>query len=297
MSEVKQICVGSRESKLAVVQSEMVITYLKKELPVAEISLLTMKTTGDIILDKTLDKIGGKGLFVKELDKALLDKRTDMSIHSLKDMPMEVPTELPIVAFSKREDPRDVLVLPSGETAIDWTKPIGCSSRRRILQMQELYPQAAFKSVRGNVITRLKKLDDGEYSALILAAAGLKRLGLEERISRYFEASEMIPAAGQGILAIQGRAELDYSYLENYANKQATLAATAERAYVRFLDGGCSSPIAAHAVVTDDEIQISGLYYREDTKQYTKGKISGKCQDAEMLGITLAKQLKLELED
>ena len=202
---MKSICIGSRESRLAVIQSEMVMEYLKKECPDREISLLTMKTTGDKILDRTLDKIGGKGLFVKELDKALMEKRSDLSVHSLKDVPMEVSEELPLVAFSKREDPRDVLVLPQGKTELDFTKPIGCSSQRRILQLKEIFPRGEFKSVRGNVQTRLAKLDSGEYSALILAAAGLKRLGLEERISRYFEPEEMIPAAGQGILAIQGR--------------------------------------------------------------------------------------------
>ena len=127
------------------IQSEMVMEYLKKECPQKEIRLLTMKTTGDKILDRTLDKVGGKGLFVKELDKALMEKRSDLSVHSLKDMPMEVPEELPIVAFSKREDPRDVLVLPEGADNLDLSKPIGCSSQRRILQLQQMYPEATFK--------------------------------------------------------------------------------------------------------------------------------------------------------
>ena len=147
---MKTIRIGSRESRLAVIQSEMVMEYLKNECPDREISLLTMKTTGDKILDRTLDKIGGKGLFVKELDKALLERKSDLSVHSLKDVPMEVPEELPLLAFSKREDPRDVLVLPRGSREIDFTKPIGCSSLRRILQLKELYPQAEFKSVRGD---------------------------------------------------------------------------------------------------------------------------------------------------
>lgn len=294
---MKRICVGSRESRLAVIQSEMVIEYLKKECPDAEISLLTMKTTGDKILDRTLDKIGGKGLFVKELDKALVEKRSDLSVHSLKDMPMETPDELPIVAFSKREDPRDVLVLPAGVTERDASKPIGCSSQRRILQLKERYPDAEFTSVRGNVLTRLKKLDDGEYGALILAAAGLKRLGLEERISAYFEPEEMIPAAGQGILAIQGRAGEDYSYLEHYADREGTLAALCERAFVRYLDGGCSSPVAAHAVVDNDTIHLSGLYYEESTGKYKKGSLDGSVEEAEELGIRLAKKLKKEVEE
>ena len=158
---MRKVVIGSRESKLAVVQSEMVRTYIQEHAPSTQVEILTMKTTGDKILDKTLDKIGGKGLFVKELDKALLEKRSDISVHSLKDMPMEVPGELPLVAFSKREDPRDVLVLPLGKTELDLTKPIGCSSQRRILQLKELYPDAVCKSVRGNVQTRLAKLDSG----------------------------------------------------------------------------------------------------------------------------------------
>lgn len=293
---MKSICIGSRESRLAVIQSEMVMEYLKKECPDREISLLTMKTTGDKILDRTLDKIGGKGLFVKELDKALMEKRSDLSVHSLKDVPMEVSEELPLVAFSKREDPRDVLVLPQGKTELDFTKPIGCSSQRRILQLKEIFPRGEFKSVRGNVQTRLAKLDSGEYSALILAAAGLKRLGLEERISRYFEPEEMIPAAGQGILAIQGRKGEDYSYLENFADREGTSAALAERAFVRYLNGGCSSPVAAHAVIHGDKIHLMGLYYQELTGKYKKGSMDGHVGEEEELGVKLAKKLKEDVE-
>lgn len=293
---MKTIRIGSRESRLAVIQSEMVMEYLKKECPDREISLLTMKTTGDKILDRTLDKIGGKGLFVKELDKALLERKSDLSVHSLKDVPMEVPEELPLVAFSKREDPRDVLVLPRGSREIDFTKPIGCSSLRRILQLKELYPQAEFKSVRGNVQTRLNKLDSGEYSALILAAAGLKRLGLEERISRYFEPKEMIPAAGQGILAVQGRQGEDYSYLEHFADTDSTKAALSERAFVRYLDGGCSSPVAAHAIIHGDSIHLMGLYYQESTGKYKKDSMYGTVDKAEELGVRLAKKLKEDVE-
>ena len=151
---MRKIIIGSRESKLAVVQSEMVKKAIEDSHEDIEVEIYTMKTTGDKILDRTLDKIGGKGLFVKELDKALLDRKTDISVHSLKDMPMEVPKELPLLAFSKREDPRDVLVLPQGVHTLDKTKPIGCSSLRRILQLKELYPDMECKSVRGNVQTR-----------------------------------------------------------------------------------------------------------------------------------------------
>ena len=190
---MKKIRIGSRESRLAVIQSEMVMDYIKNQCPEYEPELVTMKTTGDKILDRTLDKIGGKGLFVKELDAALLDGRSDLSVHSLKDMPAEIPEELPLIGFSMREDPRDVLVLPEGVTELDFSKPVGCSSQRRMLQFQKLYPQAVFAPIRGNVQTRLAKLDSGEFSATILAAAGLKRLGLENRITRYFSVEEMIP--------------------------------------------------------------------------------------------------------
>ena len=178
--------IGSRESRLAVIQSRMVMEAIAKAEPAAELELVTMKTTGDKILDKTLDKIGGKGLFVRELDQALREGKVDFTVHSLKDMPMEVPEDLPLAAFSSREDPRDVLVLPEGVTELDVSKPIGCSSRRRQLQLKLLFPDMDIQPVRGNVQTRLTKLEAGQFSALVLAAAGLKRLGLEGRISRYF---------------------------------------------------------------------------------------------------------------
>ena len=290
----KNIVIGSRESKLAVIQSEQVLNYINENSDNTEATLLTMKTTGDKILDKTLDKIGGKGLFVKELEKALFDKRSDISVHSLKDMSMEVPEELPLIAYSKREDPRDVLVLPTGADNIDFSKPVGCSSFRRMLQLKELYPEIEFKSVRGNVITRLEKLDSGQFSALVLAAAGLKRLGLEGRISRYFEPEEMLPAAGQGILAVQGRKDEDYSYLNGYNNKESEYSAIAERSFVRFLNGGCSSPVAAFAVIEDDNMTLTGLYYDPDTGEYLKGSIKGEKKDGENLGIELARRLRKE---
>ena len=293
MQEKKhQIIIGSRESKLAVVQSEMVADYLREQYPEWDVQLLTMKTTGDIILDRTLDEIGGKGLFVKELDKALLDKRSDLSVHSLKDMPMEIPDSLPLVAFSKREDPRDALVLPQGCTELEEGKTIGCSSLRRQLQLAKLFPNHPCKNIRGNVLTRLNKLDRGEYDALVLAGAGLKRLGLENRISRYFDPEEMIPAAGQGILAIQGRAGEDYSYLDGYGSREGRYAALAERAFVRELDGGCTSPVAAHARITGDQIEMKGLYYRESTKEWYTDRTAGTVEEAETLGRTLAREMK-----
>ena len=248
------LIIGSRESVLAVRQSELVLDYLRRNCPQRKFELLTMKTTGDRILAKRLDEIGGKGLFVKELDQALRDKRTDLSVHSLKDMPAEIPEDLPVIGFSEREDPRDVLVLPEGisdPSQMDLTKPIGTSSRRRMLQAQELFPQARFESVRGNVLTRLRKLDEGQYSALILAAAGLRRLGLEKRISRIFSEEEIIPSAGQGILALQGRRGEDYTCLDGFVSPKSAIAAAAERGFICALGGGCTSPIAAHATFAE----------------------------------------------
>lgn len=290
----KNVIIGSRESKLAVIQSELVRDYIEKHNESVGASLLKMKTTGDIILDRSLDKIGGKGLFVKELDKALLDGRSELSVHSLKDMPMEISEELPIIAYSKREDPRDVLVLPKGETEFHLDRPVGCSSQRRMLQLKELYPLVQFKGVRGNVLTRLNKLDSGEYSALILAAAGLKRLGLTERISRYFEPEEMIPAAGQGILAVQGKMENDYSYLDGYDDMSGRYAAICERSFVTYLNGGCSSPIAAYAKIEGEKIILQGLYYNEETRRYKKGSLVAHVSEAKNLGIALAKKLQEE---
>ncbi len=249
---ISKITIGSRESRLAVIQSEMVQRYIQEHCPGMPVEILTMKTTGDKILNQSLEKIGGKGLFVKELDAALLDGRSDLSVHSLKDVPMDLPDELPLIAFSAREDVRDALILPDGVKKLDFSKPVGCSSRRRMLQFAQLYPQATFAPIRGNVQTRLKKLDGGEYSATILAAAGLKRLGLEYRVSRYFTTEEMIPAAGQGILAVQGRAGEDYSYLDSYSDEEAAVCAQAERAFVRALGGNCSTPVAAYARMISD---------------------------------------------
>ena len=291
---MKIVNIGSRESKLAVVQSEMVREYINSHNEDVEARLLTMKTTGDIILDRSLDKVGGKGLFVKELDKALIEGRTCMSVHSLKDMPMVVPDNLPLIAFSRREDPRDVLVLPQGRTEIDFSLPVGCSSIRRMLQFKKLYPQVEFKNVRGNVITRLSKLDRGQYSALILAAAGIKRLGLEERISRYFDTEEMIPAAGQGILAVQGRADMEYDFLEGFNDPEGEMAALAERAFVTELNGGCTSPVAAHARIEKGTIYLKGLYYDEQDGGHLIGSRSGKAdkESAAALGRELAAQLR-----
>ena len=207
---------------------------------------------------------------------------------------MEVPEDLPLAAFSSREDPRDVLVLPEGVTELDPSKPIGCSSRRRQLQLKKLFPEMRIEPVRGNVQTRLAKLDAGQFSALVLAAAGLKRLGLTNRISRYFESEEILPAAGQGILVVQTRKGMNTDCLRLVHDEKTACCAKAERAFVRELNGGCSSPVAAHATVDGETLTLTGFYVRPDETIQRKGSISGGLTEAETLGKTLARLLKEE---
>lgn len=288
----KTLRIGSRESRLAIIQTEIVIQEIKRRNPDIEIELVTMKTTGDKILDRSLDKIGGKGLFVKELDRALLDGRIDLSVHSLKDMPMDTAEELPILAYVQRGDPRDCLVLPEGKTELEGDAPLGCSSYRRKLQLRSLYPDKKQKGIRGNVITRLSKLDSGEFSGLILACAGLQRLKLRERISRIFTIDEMLPAAGQGVLAVQGRAGEKHPYLEEVNHPETEAASRAERQFVRVLDGGCSSPIAAYALENGTQLLLRGLYWQEETGNCLIEEMVGESEKPEALGEKLAKYLK-----
>lgn len=285
---LKKIRIGSRDSKLALIQTEIVAKSIKEYDSTIEIEVVKMKTTGDKILNKTLDKIGGKGLFVKELDEALLSGAVDITVHSFKDLPMEINPDLPIVAISEREDPRDVIIYR--EDKIGPTSLIGCSSKRRTIQLNEM-GYSNVKPLRGNVQTRLKKLEAGEYDAIVLAAAGLKRLDQEDIISRYFTVEEMLPSACQGVLAVQGKIGENWDYLSNLHNKDVETTSIAERAYVRELDGGCSSPIAAYAVLNGDEINITGLYVDEEKNIY-RDSINGRANDAEKLGTELAKKIK-----
>lgn len=288
----RTITVGSRESALAVAQALTVVDFLRDTLPGTEVRLLTLKTTGDRILDRTLDRVGGKGLFVRELDEALSDGRADITVHSLKDVPAEIPPSLPLLGFSRREDPRDALVLPDGVREIDPARPIGSASPRRQLQLRALFPGVDVRPVRGNVQTRLRKLDAGGFGALVLASAGLKRLGLESRVSRYFTIEEMIPAAGQGILAVQGRAGEDYSYLDACFDPDAGAAALCERAFVAELGGGCTSPVCAFARVNNGKLSLRGLYYDGNAGYYRVGTLDGDSKDAVSIGASLARQLR-----
>jgi len=289
---MKQLVIGSRESRLAVVQAELVRDRLRELHPGLDVSIRTYKTTGDVILDRTLDKVGGKGLFTKELEAALLRGEADLLVHSFKDVPMLVDQRIPIVGVSAREDERDVLVLPVGASAPDPDKPLGCSSLRRTLQLRRLYPGVRVEPVRGNVLTRLRKLDEGQYGALCLAAAGLRRLELEARISRFFAPEELLPAACQGILALQARADFDRTLLDGLHDPDAWTAATCERAFVRTLDGGCSSPVAAHMTPEGDGIRLTGLYVEQDNETYHIESAAGTRDEAEALGCRLAAAMR-----
>lgn len=285
---MKKVIIGSRESRLAVIQSEMVKKYIEEHSPEIQAEILTMKTTGDIILDRTLDKIGGKGLFVKELDKALMEKRSDLSVHSLKDMPMEENPELPILAYGKREDPRDVLLYRPDLDNLPEHPLIGTSSRRRMIQMEKLVPDCSFRGIRGNVQTRMKKLETEGYDATLLAAAGLKRLGMEHVISRYLSVDEMIPAAGQGILAVQGRKGDNYGWAARIDIPESRAAAQAERQFIRVTGGDCTSPCAAHAQISGSELKLTGLYYKEDSREYSVNTFVTDISEARQAGETLA---------
>lgn len=287
----KIIRVGSRDSRLAVLQTQIVIDEIERAHPEIKCQLITMKTTGDLILDRTLDKIGGKGLFVKELDRALADNRVDITVHSLKDLPMEQDENLPIVALSARANPFDALVLPKGCAEIDFSKPIGCAGARRRIQLKQLFPHCDVQVVRGNVLTRLQKLDCGEYSALVLAVSGLERLGLHSRISRIFTPAEMLPSAGQGVLAVQARTDFCVDFLQEFHNIDAHDTVVCERAFVKTLDGGCSSPVAAYGVLDCESITLKGLYV-DSCEKFAFATITGSRADGENLGRELALAMK-----
>ncbi|MFI3206661.1 MAG: uroporphyrinogen-III C-methyltransferase [Clostridia bacterium] len=280
-----KIRLGTRDSKLAMIQTEMLVDCIKKYDSSIEIEIVAMKTTGDKILDKTLDKIGGKGLFVKELDDALLENKVDITVHSYKDMPMEINPNLPIIALSEREDPRDVLI----KRDIDELKIIGSASQRRAIQLKKLGFEQIIP-IRGNLVTRLKKLDDGGYDAIVLAAAGVKRSGEEDRIERYFSVEEIIPAACQGVIAVQGRLGENFDFLKCFHSKNSEIITKAERGFVTKLNGGCSSPIAAHAVLEKDIVKLTGMYVDENENIYIE-KAEGKKENAEKIGIALAEKV------
>lgn len=240
---------GSRDSALALAQTRLVMAALKAQHPDIDQSLETFKTQGDLILDTALSKIGDKGLFVKELEVALLEDRIDFAVHSLKDMPGEQPEGLTVFTFGKREAPHDALVSASGQTFWELAagSRIGTSSLRRQALLNALRPDLTYVTVRGNLQTRLRKLDEGQFDALILAEAGLVRMGLGERITHVFSTSELLPACCQGILGIEVASPRVAALFCPLIDADTQVQATAERAFLKTLQGGCQIPMAAYA--------------------------------------------------
>ncbi|MDR3356254.1 MAG: hydroxymethylbilane synthase [Spirochaetaceae bacterium] len=290
----KTLRIGSRESALAVIQAESVADAIRRFDRNIKVEIVTIKTRGDMIQDRPLESVGGKGLFIKELDTALLEGRIDAAVHSLKDIPAFLEKGIAVKAFLRRDDPADVLVLPSGTTKPEMSRPLGCSGGRRVSQARRLFPGWETMPIRGNVLTRLKKLDEGEYGALVLAAASLLRLRLPDRISRVFSTDEMIPAAGQGIIAVCARAEDEDAYFAAIDDGVSRAAATSERAFVRTLDGGCGKPVAAYAEVSGDALVLYGLYAEDEASFFVTGSVSGTTADAEAPGKELAVKLLAE---
>lgn len=256
-ANVTDLVIATRESRLALWQAEHVKSRLTQEQG-AVVRLLGMTTLGDQILDRALSKVGGKGLFVKELETALADRRADLAVHSLKDVPMQLPEGFVLAAVLVREDPRDALVSPrhGSLAALPQGARVGTSSLRRVVQLKGLRPDLVIEPLRGNLDTRLKKLDEGQYDAIVLAAAGLKRLGLAARIACILDENTMLPAVGQGALAIEVRQDDVALQVKLQAlNHQPTWLAThAERAVSRALGGSCSMPLAAHATLSDQSV-------------------------------------------
>ena len=254
------LLIATRESRLALWQAEHVQALLKQRLGL-DVGLLGMTTRGDQILDRTLSKVGGKGLFVKELETALEEGRAHLAVHSLKDVPMDLPDGFELAAVLEREDPRDALVSPRYATLDDVPQGacVGTSSLRRVVLLRALRPDLRIEPLRGNLDTRLRKLDEGHYDAIVLAAAGLMRLGLEDRIRSRFEPRDMLPAAGQGALGIEVLADaaLLRAQLAGLIHRPTWLAVHAERAVSRALGGSCSMPLAAHATWQGDVLHLA----------------------------------------
>ena len=272
-----RIVIASRESRLALWQSEYVRDALMRHHPQLQVEILGMSTRGDQILDRSLSKVGGKGLFVKELEAALADGRADIAVHSAKDVPMELPEGFVLAAIGAREDPRDCFVsnqhasleeLPAGAV-------LGTSSLRREAQVRSRLPQLKVAALRGNVNTRLAKLDRGEYDAIVLAAAGLKRLGLGERIRSFIEVEHSLPAPGQGALAIECRAGRDdlVALLAPLHDSATAICVRAERAVSRALSGSCQLPLAAFAVIAGNQLWLRGLVASPDGRQLVRAEL------------------------
>ena len=289
--------IGSRGSRLALWQAECAKEQLLELNEQLSVEIIVIKTTGDVKSDP-LSVIGGKGVFTKELEEALLDRRIDIAVHSLKDLPTIIPERLAISAICEREDPRDALVLPAGSTIkslheLPAKSVVGTSSQRRLSQLKALRDDLIVKDLRGNVDTRVRKLDEGQYDALILASAGLIRLGLKDRISAAISTNEILPAVGQGAIAIETRAddELTVAATSKLNHRPTELACRAERAFLRGLGGGCQFPIAAHAVVEGELLKLEGLVAKPDGAEILRDEEAGSADNPEGIGAALAARL------
>jgi hydroxymethylbilane synthase len=294
--------IATRGSKLALWQAEHVRALLQGEEPALRVELVILKTTGDKILDRPLAEVGGKGLFVKEIEEAVADGRADLAVHSMKDLPAEVAPGLEVLAVPPREDPRDALLVRAGLSAsrlaeLPQHARVGTSSLRRMCQLRAVRPDLEVVPLRGNVDTRLRRLGEGAFDAIVLAAAGLRRLGLAEHIRHVLEPGEMLPAIGQGALAIEGRCEdaVTRVRLGRLDHPPTAVCVAAERAFLGRLGGGCRTPLAAHAVLagtaTEGRIVLTGLVGRPDGSEVLHDRIEGAVNSAAALGVTLAEQL------
>lgn len=290
-----KIVIATRESLLAMWQAKYVASEIKKNHPGMEVELLPVSTKGDQILDRSLMEIGGKGLFIKELEVILLDGKADIAVHSLKDMTAETPEGLFIAAVTKREDPRDAFVSTKYRTLQELPKgaKVGTSSLRRASQILHYRDDLQLSSLRGNVQTRLRKLDEGEYDAIILAAAGLKRLGMEDRICSYLSTEESIPAAGQGVMAIEARID-DKDTLELISclhDQEVSSCIEAERAFLAHVGGDCKVPAGIYCVSENGMLKADAFIASTDGKEYFRSKQEGSLQSPKQVGETLAEYL------
>lgn len=291
----KALVIGTRGSKLALVQAEWAAAELRRQHPGLEVRLEIISTKGDRVLDRALSAVGDKGLFVTELEQALQAGTIDLAVHSCKDMPSFQPPDLVLAAFPERADPRDALVVPGGGSldALRHGAVVGSSSLRRACELRAQRPDLDVRNVRGNVDTRLRKLHDGEYDALILACAGLDRLGLSTHIAERLAPEQMLPAVAQGTLAIEARTDdaVTCELLQPLDHGPTRAMTLAERALLRSLEGGCQVPIAAFAQLTGEELHIRGLVGSLDGTVVVRAEVRGSVADPEALGRELAVRL------
>ncbi|WP_233010967.1 hydroxymethylbilane synthase [Rheinheimera faecalis] len=287
--------IATRKSALALWQANFVKAELEAAHPGLQVELVPMSTQGDKILDTPLAKIGGKGLFVKELETAMLEGRADIAVHSMKDVPVDFPEGLMLHTICQREDPRDAFVSNSYQQLADLPQGavVGTSSLRRQCQIKAMRPDLQIKDLRGNVNTRLAKLDAGEFDAIILASAGLIRLGFEARIASFLEVGTSLPANGQGAVGIECRSDdlVVQQLLAPLEHQETRICVLAERAMNRKLQGGCQVPIGAFAVLQQNELWLRGLVGQLDGSEILRSEIKGEATQAEQLGTQLAEQL------